>query len=481
MEQFKSPQIPSSYNPDEPNPQWIETSPDMTMPAGRVYVKPPNKKTYTTVQAMQKGVTHWSKHWVASEGGDGVFRANPPIRNREYNDVPRIRELFNLNYAPRGGWGDKGYNPDWWPNGPMSEEEAYQFAKNHYSDPSTLIINETMEGDDWITEGNPMWRGYNRGVREVMDARGIAYKFAANYFTRYGQFNNSNFYRIGEATLAQHASLYSTPINQWPTSYFSPGQTLADTTLSVADIYINNTDNVAHYLFQAIFQMEVMAMMGKECGIFAFGVHEWLPGWATQINMPTGTFERSDKKPLDPSILMMLPYLAQEWGTTFVEWGLNIKANPDRTKILDISEWAPGKDRFYQMGQRKEYPGYTRQNDYFGINQFTGDLTHYGMQHWRKEAAPFMQVAPKYCTFRVDGGQWNQRKADGSDAVHAWFNKKRVVRGRFDPAGGMGLVSTFDLFTDNKRHLLEVQNPYNANKVYSGTVAGNGIQTLIVK
>lgn len=477
MEKFKSPALPSNYDPAERNPQWIETSPPMTMPAGRVYVKPPNKDTYTLAQAMSKGVTHWSKYWVQDEGGEQKFRNDPTYKNKEYNDVPRIRELFGLNYANRGGWGNKGYNPDWWPNGPYSEQEAYEIGRR-YNDPSQLLINETMEGDDYIPENNPMWRGYNRGVREVMDARGLPYKFAHNYFTRFGQFPNSNFYRLNEATVAQHEFLYEKPTDQWPTSLFSPGQSLAHTTLAVADVYINNTDNVDKYLYGAIFLMEVMKMMGKEGGVFAFGVHEWLPGWATQIQLPNGVFERSDKKPLDPAILMLLPFIAQEWGTTYVDWGLNIKANSDKSKIINISEWAPGKDRFYQNGQVKQYDGYAPNNNYFGINQYVGDFTHYGMLNWRDVAAPFMNVTPKYLTYRVDGGAWVQRKANGSDSIHAYYNKGRTVRGRFN--ANSALIYTFDLFADNRKHVLEVQNPNNPNQTFKGTVAGNGIQSMVV-
>jgi len=199
--QFVNP-IPSGFNPALQVPQFADVSPNNTLPSSHCYVVPAAKQGWTTAQIMSKGVTHWTHNSVGDEGGDSAFFNNPTYAKKGYNGVPRIREIFGLS------------GPPWWPNGFYNETQARQ--KGQQADIRwRLWVGETMEGEDYVPEGEPMWGWFYDELINRYEAQkaqdGIPYFVAHNYFTRW-----PGAYNLGHDTQANHEALYNTPWQNWP-------------------------------------------------------------------------------------------------------------------------------------------------------------------------------------------------------------------------------------------------------------------------
>lgn len=476
---FKNP-IPKNWNPESGIPQWADVSPDMKLPDDRAYINPPNNENWTIEQVMRKGLTHWSRIW-----GDKTarLRDDPAMRNKEYYDVPRIEQIFNLQYAERGGWDATGgaYNKNWWPNGPLSYDQAYQFGLGVYKEYG-ILIHEIWEGESYMgPDDSEMWRGYFDGLAEGYRRAGKTAKIGGNYFYRPG---GDKVFTLGQASLEEHETLYSKPVSQWKQNMYSPGHAYQSTNLVMQEVYLNSPDAVARRIFEVLFNMEYLEKMGKESGIIPFMVHEWWPGFVTSIELPGGVMEWSDKMPIDPSIALMLPFIANEWGKTYVNWTGSGAFNPtDKRKLLDVSSWSPGKQHWFPNdanGEERPYNGFVGGNYYAPIpHPHNLDLSHFGIGNWNNLAAPYRNIPRQYCTYRVDGAPWVDRSPIGSDVVRAWFGKRRLACARV--RDNDALFYTFDLFTDNKRHKLEVQNPKNPQQIWTGYVAGNGLEATIVQ
>ena len=89
--QFATQIIPSAYDPSLQIPQFADLCPDMTLPAGHVYVKPPTKQGWTTAQIMAKGATHWASGGTET---DAYYNTTAPYNKKKYNNVPQIRSIF---------------------------------------------------------------------------------------------------------------------------------------------------------------------------------------------------------------------------------------------------------------------------------------------------------------------------------------------------------------------------------------------------
>jgi hypothetical protein len=462
--------IPSSYNGTSQLPQFAEVSANLTLPTGFVYVKPPTRQGWTTPQVMTKGVTHWIRNGVGEEGGDGVFRNDPAYAKKEYNNVPRIREIFGLPGPVNGNW---------WPNGYYNEAQARQKA-NEVSIVPRIWIGETMEGDDYVPESDPMWGWFYDELINRYEAQkaqdGVPYLVAHNYFTRF-----PSIYQVGLESRAAHESLYNTPYQNWPTTLYHPGQPLGRPNLVIEGIYVNAPDLVSQQMLGALMRMELMLKMGKVSGLFIFNVHEWHPGFASRIDLPEGKFFRSDKIHLDPNVQIALGFLALEFGGVLVEWGLAPHQSPTK-KPVDYTPFVHnGKDEWYANGQSSPspFPFYAQTGpNRFNTGAHLGDFTHFGVALWSATGGQVAGGTPYYATFRLNGGAWIQRQANGSDIVGSYFEQRGLTRVRI--LGNKMLICYFNFFADNEKHTIEVQNPLNPGQTFTGTVCGNGVHAVVV-
>jgi hypothetical protein len=464
--QFVNP-IPSGFNPAVQVSQWAEVSPNYTLPSGHCYVLPPNKQGWTMSLINSKGVTHWTRNSVGDEGGNDVFLADPYFAKKGYNGVPRIREIFGLS------------GPPWWPNGFYNEAQARQKAQQ--SDIRyRLWVGETMEGEDYVPEGDPMWGWFYDELINRYEAQkaadGVPYFVAHNYFSRW-----PGIYNLGHDTQVNHESLYNTPWQNWPATHFHPGHSLGRPNAIVEGIYVNAPDLAPQQMLQAIMHMELADKMGKVPGLFLFAVHEWHPGFAKRYIFPEGTLYRSDKTPLDPNLHIALAFLAHEYGKIFIEWGAGGYQSATMKPVDYYPSVHDGKDYWYPLGSstvQNPCPFYAQS----GPNRYTGgggDLTHFGVALWAATGAQVEGGTPYYATYRIDGGSWIQRTSNGSDLVSAYFGNRGVTRVRI--LGNKMLICYFNLkYADNQPHSIEVQNPLNPAQTFTGTVCGNGVHAVVV-
>lgn len=100
--------VPSGYDLDLHLPQFVDVCPDITLPKGHVYFKPPTKQGWSYKQIMAKGVTHWDRHDAKDdpEGDTEAFAKHPVYKTKEYSGVPRISgrfSTFRLRWMASGG------------------------------------------------------------------------------------------------------------------------------------------------------------------------------------------------------------------------------------------------------------------------------------------------------------------------------------------------------------------------------------------
>jgi hypothetical protein len=464
--QFVNP-IPSGFDPSTQVPQFADVSPNASLPTGHNYVAHPTKQGWTTAQVFNKGASHWMKNGVGDEGGNDVFFNDAFFGKKGYNNVPQIREIFGLS------------GPPWWPNGYYNETQARQKAQQ-CDIRWRLWVGETMEGDDYVPESDPMWGWFYDELINRYDAQkaqdGVPYFVAHNYFARW-----PGIYNLGFDTRQNHESLYNTSWQTWPVTLYHPGQTIGRPNLIVEGIYVNAPDLAPQQMLQSLMHMELAQKMGKSVGLFLFAVHEWHPGFAHTFDYSEGTLYRSDKALLDPNLHIALAFLAHEYGNTFIEWGAAHYQSGTKKPVDYYPPVHDGKDYWYPTGQStpsNPCPFYaqTGNNRYYGGG---GDLSHFGVALWAATGAQVEGGTPYYATYRIDGGSWIQRQANGSDLVAAYFENRGVARVRI--LGTRMLICYFNpKYADNLSHTVEVQNPLNPNQTFIGTVCGNGVHAVVV-
>jgi hypothetical protein len=456
--------IPANWDPTDQLPHWLSISPDFTMPTGHVHFVQTAREDWTVAQTLQRGVTHWSRQGIGTEGGgEADFRAANP--NNEYNDVPRTREVFPEAYpAVEGG--------PWWPNGIFTYNQAKARGESYTIGPR-LCIFEFGEGDDYVEEGNGMWAGFYDGLIPRYEAQmvvdGIQFFVCHNYFTRFG--SNQSIYQLGQSSQASQQALYTSDPSTWPATLYHPGGNLSKTNLVVIDFYFNDPQALPKRVYQALFHTELLKKMGYFVGLFWFDVHEWFPGFAGMVNLPGGTFERSDKAPLDPSLQLLIPVLAHEYGEVSVEWGIYPKTSTDKTRIAPF--YIDGKDRYYPGGNQSNpqtYPDYAYSGNTYQTLAYLTDVPHFGIRAWQATGGQTVGGTNYYLRYRIDGGAWVEPVANKSDTVRAWYEQKWIVKARV--LSGQMSICAFSLFADNLSHTLEYQHPTDSGITYTATVCG---------
>lgn len=461
--------IPAGYDPALQIPQFADVCPDMTLPDRHIYVKPSTREDWTTVQVMKKGITHWTH---GDTGDDAYFRATPAYATKAYNNVPNIRQIFGLTYT----------NGTYWPNG-LFDEAQTRLKARQCDISSRLWVAQTMEGDDYVEEHEPMWGWFYDELIDRYDAQmaedGVPYYVAHNYFTRW-----PNVFNLGMEARATHQALYDTNWTNWPATLYTPGQTIGRPNTVLEGIYLNAPDILPLQVMNALWHMELAAKMGKFTGLFIFNVLEWHPGFVAQVNYPgEGTFYRSDKAHLDPNIQIAVAFLAQEYGTIFMEWGHRRLQPVSKKPITYFNEVHDGKDFWFPSGHESPAnpcPFYQRgePHQYSAGQACLGDMPHFGTVLWNMTGGEVAQGTAAYATYRLDGENWIERQANGSDLVAAYFEKRGVTKVRI--LGNRMLICYFNLFADNLPHTVEVQNPLNPAQTFTGSVCGIGVHAVVV-
>ncbi|MPR31959.1 hypothetical protein [Salmonirosea aquatica] len=462
--------VPDNYNPASQLPQWMEVGSNFALPSGHFHQASPNREDRGIEHTFNKGVTHFSLLDANDEaGGAAAFRARFP--GRAYQDVPRIQDIFNLarqgpdNWQPTTGG---NYNLAFWPGGPMTTQQALN-AANGLDLNIGLFVGELLEGDAYLPELHPSWKVF---IDRCMERLPDGALFAANYFTRWHGGVN---YNLGEASRAAHEGMLTSNSNTWPTSIYHPGNNYSATNLIVEGIYLNAPDQTAKQMLQAIFRMRLSKKLGKAAGLFVFDVNEWLPGYAHNTYLPSGVFERSNKAAHNPQLSLLWPFLAHEYGNVSIEWGLKRRAKVDKTKILDISFYMSGKDRFYPSGSSTPttYPNYVNEgSNYYDIPAFLADFPNFGLRAWNVTGGRTVGGTDYYCDYRINGGNWINKTANGTEEVRQYYDKTYVVKARIK--GGQMSVLAYNFWADNIRRTLEFRHPTNSGITYQMDVCGIG-------
>jgi len=467
--QFVDP-IPRGYDPALQVPQFAEFCADMTLPPGHVYVKPSTKQGWTTQRVMAKGVTHWTR---GASGNDEFFRRDPVYSKKEYNNVPQIRSIFGLP-GPNA-------NGNWWPNGYYNESQAREKARQSDIQPR-LWVGETMEGNDWVPSDQPMWGWFYDELINRYEAQkaqdGVPYYVAHNYFSQW-----PDPFNIGFSSRTSVEAIYNTSWQTWPLSIYTPGQSIGRPNTVLEGIYVNTPDLVRDQLLRSLVHMELAQKMGKYAGLFIFNVQEWFPGFASRVDYPgEGSFYRSDKMPLDPSIQIALAFLAQEYGTICVEWGLGGFSSATKKPMGYYPSMHLGKDNWYAVGQTdpsNPCPFYsTSEPNQYGPLAYLGDMTHFGTVLWNSTGGQVAGGTPYYATYKIGGGPWITRKANGTDLIASFYDQRGIAKVRI--LGNKMLICYFNFFADNTPHTIEVQNPLNPSQTFVGTVCGIGVHAVVV-
>ncbi|KAA0990490.1 hypothetical protein [Dyadobacter aurulentus] len=477
--------IPANYDPTTLLPGFMEVSPQISMPPGHVFVQPPTKQTYSWAQTMQKGSTHYNRNNLMNEGSIASFKANYP--GRDYNGVPTIPAIFGLPCNGEELWVD-GYNKKCWPNGPFTDAQARAKAHETWNagNATNLWIGETMENFPFMPADKPMWNSFYDELAKLYEAKKgqdqKPFYLCHNYYSA----SPYNLNHTGTSR-AQWEAMYSQEPSQWSLkSLYHAGGSLSRTNTVMEAIYYGPFDLNPGSTLNTLFLMEIWKKLGKNTGMFLFNQNEWAPESFT-VGTPyaEGTLFRSDKPLHSPSFQILMGFLAHEYGNIFVDWGTILKQPESKKPVsfyqpinqsMDYWRPAPGGPAsfpfYYLLGV-----GLPAQDFYIPLGG-SGDYTYFGNLLWMQTGGQVAGGSPVYCSYRLDGGSWVERKANGSDIISAYFDKRGLARCRI--SGNKMMIYYFNVFADNLKHAIEIKHPSNPSKTYTGTVAGSGIHAVVV-
>jgi hypothetical protein len=477
--------IPTGYDPTSQAPGFMEASPNITMPAGHVLVKPPTKQSYTWAQTFVKGGTHYNRAELGNEGSIATFRSTYP--DKEYNGVPTTQGIFWLACGGAEEWVD-GYNKKCWPNGPFSDAEARAKAHDIWNsgNASNLWIGETMENFPFMPADKPMWHSFYDELAGLYEAKKA--QDQKPFFLCHNYFATSPYY-LGNTskTQADWEVMYTQDPSQWQLkTWFHPGGTLSRTNTVMEGIYFGAFDLNPGLAMNALFCMELWQKLGKYTGMFFFNQHEWAPeSFSDKVTFAEGTFFRADKPVHDPAFQVLMGFLAHEYGNIFVDWGTFVKQPAGKKPIgyyqpvhQSMDHWRPNAGGpatfpyYYQLGV-----GLPPQ-DFYSPLAVSSDYSYFGNLLWMQTGGVVNGGTPYYCSYRLDGNAWIDRKMTGSDIVNAYFAKRGIARCRI--SGNKMVLYYFNMYGDNLRHTIEIKHPTNPAKSYTGTVCGSGIHVVLL-
>lgn len=456
--------VPSSFKID--GFQKWDGFPAVKLPKGHLYHMRKIRPTDSVEKLMASGVTHvsnydlpWDDHGrVAALRDQGIT----------YNDVPNNSHIFNL---PDNGVNNyvNGYNTRHWPNGELTEQQARAAARNFQSD-HAIWIAQSEEGEAYMPADRPMWGWFydelQKAYQERFGTRDIPYYIAHNYFW-IGQPKGFDLLHCNRAEAK--AALQNVPVNR-----YSPGHSLQHTNLIVEGIYNSFPDGSIH-VYDKLHKLDMFRKMGKDGILFAFGVHEWRPNNYYRLDIANeGTLYRQDKMPVDPNYLVSMSFFSQVYGKGIFEWG------PVPSTVTEKKPLPPDQhnaDKWFPTGatDSQTFPWYSQSN-YYNLYTGSSDFIHIGQILYSETFADFHQQALKYAKFRVDGGEWIQPTADGSDLVDAFHDKRAIVG--YKVKDNQAALFYIHPTTNSTRKNLEVEIN---GKIYTATVAGTGVHASAIE
>jgi hypothetical protein len=460
--------VPESFNPATQVTQWADLAPDMKLPRGHVWVA--SAGDWPIEKIMSKGVTHIAHHSLPWKNTNRVMQ----LKNAgvTYNNVPRIEHFLKLN--PNGPDNFKnGYNLRYWPNGPLTKDQAVQKA-NEADISDAVWIGETMEGTSFMPAEAEMWGHFYKRLKERYQdkwgSKKVPYFIAHNYF----MFWPAEMSLSRDKNRAHYKGLLHLPPDQLPKTNFSPGGSLSSTTLIPEAVYLGAPDAHIGQVYESVYRMHLIRQMGYETGIFLFGVHEWRPNNLYRHNYPEGVFYAYNKIPLDPNVIVANGFIAQIFGKVFVEWGGSGKTS---NKYFD-KEWFKGLwfphgatdpqngFPYYAKPNTPSYPGYTG----------SSDLSYFSQKLYNDTFGKVDGGKGNFLKFRLDSGKWiipSQFSAE--EIVDAYHDKRGFVYA--ETKNGETAWFYLNSFADNKLHEIEVELP--SGKIVRARVSGNGVHTRI--
>jgi hypothetical protein len=461
--------IPSGFNPATQFAQWADIGSEKKLPNGHIFVA--RKGDWSIPQILKKGVTHVSNYDLPWQNNIAEVTR---LKNQgiTYNDVPRTESILGLQPRGQENW-TKGYNRQYWPDGPLTPQQAEQ-AANKMDVGHALLVAETMEGSSYMAPEQPMWGFYYKRLREryqeSFGRRGIPYYIAHNYFMFW-----PDRYHLGRSGKELDKKLLLTPQHQMPKTNFSPGGTLSATNLILEAVYLNAPDVHLGGVFETAFRLETFKHMGYTGGVFLFGVHEWRPNNLEEYRYPDGTFYWYNKMPLDPNTLVNYGFLAHVYGKIYIEWGASGKqGNPKKFS----KQWATGL--WYPNGATNpttEFPYYTTADKtYTGYNG-SQDLSQFSQQLFAETYGQVEGGKDQYLRFRIDNQNWIMpENTKANDIVNAYYEQRGIVHAR--TKNGKTAWFYLNPFADNQKHQLEIVLP-NGRSIKK-IVAGNGIHVDVL-
>jgi hypothetical protein len=456
--------IPKSYNPASQEVQWADIAENMKLPQGHVWVAARGK--WSIEKLMEKGVTHIAHHQLPWDNESRVRQLKDA--GVTYNNVPRIEHFLRLkeNGPDRS---QNGYNLKYWPNGPLTREQAIQKA-NEADISDAIWVGETMEGASFMPAEAEMWGHFykrlNERYRQKWGDKKVPYFIAHNYF----MFWPSEMSLSRDKNRSHYKKLLHLKPSELPKTNFSPGGSLSSTTLIPEAIYIGAPDVQQGQVYEAIYRMQLIRNMGYETGIFLFGVHEWRPNNLYEYNYPEGKFFSYSKLPLDPSVIIANGFIAQIFGKLYIEWGGSGKTSGKNFH----SEW--GKGLWFPTGARDphdDFPYYAKPNteSYPGYNG-SDDFSYFSQKLYNDTFGKVAGGSRKYLKFRIDGGAWiTPSQFSAEEIVDAYNDKRGFVFS--ETKNGQTAWFYLNSFADNKWHQLEVEFPDGS--IAKERVAGNGV------
>ncbi|MCF2487473.1 hypothetical protein [Dyadobacter sp. CY347] len=471
-----------NYNPDGRQISWPEIAPDMKLPAGKLWID--NWDGYTPELILSKGVTHLPHHWLPWNEADGNRQANALKQaGKTYNNVPRNEVIFKLSKLPPvvrsdgtvitdDYTGDGGTNKFWWPNGGFDKETAIRKADE--ADISDAIwIGETMENESWTPDYWDMHRHFYKRLRERYEdrfgKRGIPYEIVHNYYYLWPE--PISLSRKRPASYFRDL-LKRNPENL-PSTPYSPGGTLASTTMVTEGIYLGAPDIQIGLIYETIFRFHINKILGLRSGVFLTGKHEYRPNNKYKYVYPEGEFYTDAKVPLDPNVHIAAGFIGQVYGNLVHEWGA-----PGKKSHKKFShEWAKGL--WFPNGSpfpQDEFPYYSYTNDYYAGFDGGADLTYFSQKLYNETFGQTDRGQTEYLSYKIDGTNWIlPDQAYGQEIVSAYDQKRGFVYSQRKD----GKIAWFYLnsYADNNWHKLEVRFPNGQTKTFK--VSGNAIHARL--
>jgi hypothetical protein len=489
--------IPDKFDPKLQRTQWVECFENFQLPRGQIWV--PQRGEYSISEVMAKGGNYLSKYDMS--GVSDADRIAMENAGKVYSAVDRPEAFLRLPSKGADNWQkDKygiAYNKRFWPNGPLTKEQAEKKADEadlRYS----LIVNETEEGASWVSPDHPMWGWYYSRLDQRMKQKWGAgnYFISHNYFT----FDPIDWFGLGYHSRERHITEYEKPVSQWTKTRFSAGQSLSATNLVCLGVYLNAPDQVLNNVFSIIYKSLAFKKLGKSTAIFLYGSHEWNPNnrqsiefYPSQFPGKAGTLYRNEKLKLEPSDIITYAALGSIYCPVMIEWGAQGKNTKTKVGMDWITDdyWFPAGSSNatgQTSGRRPDNEFDQKFANGFPHYDFSGAPTRAGTQGSnyfafgiRMYAQTFGKVKGgirQYCRYRIDGGKWVEPQSEIRTIVNAAFDSGAfVVSERKN--GKIAYAYYSASLKDNKAHVLEWEHPTKPGKIFKERVAGRQVEMML--